>query len=143
MRSILFISVVAFLLSGCGENNNDKGTIDRWYSQSQVDSGRVVFRRNCSVCHGENAQGTPDWKNALPDGASPPPALNGSAHAWHHPMGILKRTIDVGGAPLGGKMPPFKGRLNEEEKEAAIAFFQSFWSDKTYEAWLGRGGLKK
>ncbi len=145
MKSIFSASIVVFLLSGCGEgeNNTVQKSNDRWYDQPQVDSGRVVFRENCSGCHGENAQGTPDWKKSLPDGTNPPPALNGSEHAWHHPMGILKRTIDIGGVPLGGKMPAFKGKLNNEEKEASIAFFQSFWSDKTYAAWLKRGGLKK
>jgi len=145
MKKILLAGVVLLTLSACGEDNNDnvQQTGARWYAQSQVDMGRAVFTRNCAACHGEKAQGNPDWKKALPDTQDPPPALNGTAHAWHHPLKILKRTIDMGGVPLGGKMPPFKGKLSDAEKEAAIAYFQSFWNDKIYTAWLGRGGYEK
>lgn len=145
MKIILFAGAILLALSGCGENRDEKAQskATRWYTQLQVDKGRAVFRQHCSVCHGENAQVNPDWKKALPDAQDPPPALNGTAHAWHHPLKILKRTIDMGGAPVGGKMPSFKNTLSEEEKEAAIAYFQSFWSEKIYEAWLGRGGLKQ
>lgn len=143
MKRIFLTSIAVFLLSGCSENDNAQKTSGRWYTQLQVDRGRAVFKNNCSGCHGENAQGTPDWKKALPDSSNPPPALNGSAHAWHHPLRILKRTIDIGGAPIGGKMPAFKNKLNEEENEAAIAYFQSYWSAEIYNAWLGRGGIKK
>jgi hypothetical protein len=54
----------------------------------------------------------------------------------------LKKVIDEGGVPLGGKMPGFKDKLNEEEKLAVISYFQSFWNDEIYRAWLARGGLK-
>jgi hypothetical protein len=48
--------------------------------------------------------------------------------------------ITDGGVPYDGKMLPFKEALIEEEKEAAISYFQSFWSD---EIWLdSRKGLK-
>jgi mono/diheme cytochrome c family protein len=145
MKIISLIGVIVLALTACGEDktNSAPQISARWYTQSQVDMGHAVFTRHCSGCHGENAQGNPDWKKALPDASEPPPALNGTAHAWHHPLRILKRTIDMGGIPLGGKMPPFKDKLNDAEKEAAIAYFQSFWNDKIYNAWLGRGGYEK
>ena len=34
-------------------------------------------------------------------------------------------------------------RLTNEEKEDAIAYFQSLWSDEFYNLWLEGGGLKK
>jgi hypothetical protein len=40
-------------------------------------------------------------------------------------------------------MPPFKNILTNEEKEDAIAYFQSLWSDEFYNLWLEGGGLKK
>ncbi len=114
----------------------------RWYSDEQLQLGKQVFAQNCASCHGINAQGTFNWKKPGADGSFPPPPLNGSAHSWHHPLKLLMRTIDQGGVPLGGKMPGFKDKLSKEEKLAAIAYFQSKWSDKIYNAWVKRGGLK-
>ena len=48
------------------------------------------------------------------------------------------RTIDMGGIPLGGTMPGFKGRFSLEQKQAMIAYFQNFWSDEIYAVWAER-----
>ncbi len=113
----------------------------RWYEPEQVALGRQVFTDNCAVCHGDAAQGLhEDWRQRLDDGAFPPPPLNGSAHAWHHPLPVLLQVINDGGIPLGGKMPGFAEQLNEEQKLAAIAFFQDFWSDEIYANWQQMGG---
>ena len=114
----------------------------RWYNQAQVEQGQAVFAQNCALCHGEQAEGlSEDWRQRLPDGSFPPPPLNGTAHAWHHPMFQLVQTIETGGVPYGGKMPPFAEVLNEDEKLAAIAYFQSYWNEEIYLSWLDRGGL--
>ena len=81
-----------------------------------------------------------NWRKTQADGSYPPPPLNGTAHAWHHPLSVLLRTIQEGGARLGGKMPEFGQTLSREEQLAAIAFFQSKWDEKIYEGWLSRGG---
>ena len=130
------------LLSGCeGNNVDDLKVPGRWYSAAQVDLGQTVFSANCAGCHGAGAQGTVvDWRKAQADGSYPPPPLNGTAHAWHHPLSILKRTVREGGLKVGGKMPGFGGKLNDDEQAAAIAFFQSQWNQKIYDAWLSRGG---
>ncbi|MFM1895528.1 MAG: hypothetical protein RLZZ385_602 [Pseudomonadota bacterium] len=115
----------------------------RWYSEAQVEQGRQVFLDHCAACHGESAQGlAADWKARLPDGSFPPPPLDGSAHAWHHPLSVLLQTIDEGGVPLGGTMPAFGAVLKREEKLAAIAFFQQFWDDQTYFNWQAMGGTQ-
>ncbi|WP_019557443.1 c-type cytochrome [Thiomicrorhabdus arctica] len=143
MKALLIIPLF-LLLSACSDeqtpNNNHS---DRWYSNADILIGEKIFTNNCAVCHGDKAQGlTKDWKQPLTDGSYPAPPLNGSAHAWHHPMKILLRTTQNGGIPLGGTMPGFKEQLSQPEQLAAIAYFQSFWSEKTYQAWLERGGLK-
>ncbi len=140
---VLIVSLFVLPLSGCEEKQSEKTVPGRWYTPSQVDSGRDVFRTHCASCHGKNAEGiTRDWKKTLPDGSYPPPPLNGSAHAWHHPKSMLKRTIDKGGIPLGGTMPGFAGKLSDADKDAAIAFFQSYWKDNIYQGWIKRGGLE-
>ena len=113
----------------------------RWYSQDQVAQGGLVFAANCAICHGLNAEGiAEDWKQRLDDGSFPPPPLNGSAHAWHHPNSMLIQVIDNGGAAFGGKMPAFKDVLEEAEKLAAIAYFQNYWTDEIYGQWEQMGG---
>lgn len=114
----------------------------RWYTQAQLLHGTEVFAENCAVCHGDKAQGlTDNWRQRLPDGSFPPPPLNGTAHAWHHPMVQLTSTIETGGKPYGGQMPPFADKLNDDEKLAVIAYFQSFWDEEIYLNWLDMGGL--
>jgi len=110
----------------------------RWYSEEQVAAGKLLFRQNCAACHGQNAEATPDWKTTDANGNYPPPPLNGSAHAWHHDLDLLRRTISEGGAKLGGQMPPFEDRLNPAEIDSVIAFFQSQWPDEIYQRWADR-----
>ncbi len=125
-------------------NSTELWAEERWYTGAQLESGQKVFLGNCAVCQGKQAQGlTADWRLRLADGSYPPPPLNGTAHAWHHPLSQLRSSVRDGGIPLGGKMPGFKGRLSTDEQIAAIAYFQSFWTDELYEQWAQRGGVRK
>ena len=109
---------------------------ERWYTEQQLTKGEQVYTTHCIGCHKEKASGIKAWKKALPDGSYPPPPLNGTAHAWHHSIAALTTTINEGGKPFGGKMPAFKQVLNDSEKLAVIAYFQSFWSEEIYKRWL-------
>ncbi len=108
---------------------------ERWYTQEQVAQGREIFSRHCATCHGKNAEATPDWRKTDAEGNYPPPPLNGTAHAWHHSLSVLRETIQQGGIPLGGVMPGFADKLSLEETDAVIAWFQSLWPDELYQAW--------
>ena len=122
--------------AGSTTTGNGEAETGRWYTGAQATAGAQVFASNCAVCHGDLAQGlTEDWRAKMDDGSFPPPPLNGSAHAWHHPRSVLLQVVNNGGAAFGGKMPPFENLLNEEEKLQAIAFFQSLWSDEIYLQW--------
>ena len=113
----------------------------RWYSATQVSLGKEVFAQNCAECHGPKANGiVKDWRQRLDDGSFPPPPLDGSAHAWHHPTSMLLQVINNGGQAYGGNMPPFVDVLDYEEKLAAIAYSQSFWTDEIYSRWEQMGG---
>ena len=147
----LTLVIVAAALSACDEQetaltesvqNAGPAMLSRWYTPEQVAQGAEVFAENCAQCHGEQAEGIhEDWRERLDDGSFPPPPLNGSAHAWHHPRSILLRVINNGGIPLGGQMPAFEDVLDEQEKLAAIAYFQDFWSDEIYASWMEMGGV--
>lgn len=135
----LAIPVVAALLTACSQG---EPTVDgRWYTQSQLDEGQQVFSANCARCHGAGAQGRADWQTRDAEGHYPAPPLNGTAHAWHHPLSLLKKTVSQGGIPLGGTMPGFADTLSEQQRLSAIAWFQSHWSDEIYNNWKRRGGL--
>ena len=56
----------------------------------------------------------------------PPPPLNDTAHAWHHPKWQLIEIITNGGAKYDGKMPPFKNILTNEEKRGCNCIFSIF-----------------
>ena len=110
-------------------------TTDRWFTEQQVAQGQQLFQQHCAVCHGSNAESTPHWKQPDENGNYPPPPLNGSAHAWHHDLPVLRKQIREGGQKLGGQMPAFAQVLNAGEIDAVIAFFQSLWPRETFDNW--------
>ncbi len=135
-RYVLWVWVP--LLVSCAEPGipwtNDPAT-QRWYSQTQVSEGRKVFLTHCASCHGSKAEGAENWIKPDAQGFYPPPPLNGTAHAWHHPYPQLVKTIREG---TQGKMPPWKAILTEQEVSQSIAYFQSYWPDRGYQLWLQR-----
>ncbi len=126
------------LLGGCVDPeipwNKDPDT-QRWYSQQQVDEGGKLFAGYCASCHGPRAEGTEQWKKPDAQGMYPPPPLNGTAHAWHHPYPQLLRTIREG---TQGNMPGWQAQLSDAQISAVIAHFQSYWPDRGYQLWLAR-----
>lgn len=135
-RVMLLLAGMGILgLQACSADSSSSG--ERWYSPDQVEVGGKVFANNCAQCHGKQAQGlVNDWRKALPDGSYPPPPLNGTAHAWHHPLPLLVRIIQEGGALYDGKMPGFENRLSKAEQLATIAWFQSLWNEDIYRLWV-------
>jgi mono/diheme cytochrome c family protein len=137
---LIIVTLGVFIAISCSSEPSDqkepviKG---RWFTQKQFQLGKQVFTANCASCHGNQAQGiVEDWKQRNPDGSFPAPPLDGSAHAWHHPLSVLVRQINEGGVKLGGTMPAFGDTLSDEEVIATIAYFQSFWDEQTYDRWV-------
>lgn len=144
MRHIVYLVLLVVSLQACNKADpvtSSDAAVERWYTAAQVASGANMFQQHCAVCHGDQAQGlVSDWRSKQADGSFPPPPLNGTAHAWHHPLSVLLQVINQGGAEFGGKMPAFANTLDEEQKLAAIAFFQSYWTDEIYIQWMQMGG---
>lgn len=113
-------------------------SIIRKTDQALVSQGRAVFEKHCAFCHGDQAQGDPQWRKRGPDGLFPPPPLDGSGHAWHHPSRQLREMIRNGSPPGQGNMPAWGGKLTPAEIDAVIAWFQSLWPDPVYAAWFDR-----
>ncbi len=117
-----------------------KGDGDRWYSEQQVAQGGPLFQTHCAACHGPEAASIPNWRELDENGNYPPPPLNGSAHAWHHSLELLRKTVREGGIPLGGQMPPFRDLLTAEEIDSVLAWVQTHWTDEIYRMWEERNG---
>jgi mono/diheme cytochrome c family protein len=137
--------MATLLLVACTEEQStasDNGrttTIEipaRDLSDPRIKVGRQLYLKNCTVCHGINAEGAPDWRQRDKDGKFPAPPLNGTGHAWHHPKQALIYTIKNGTQALGGNMPAWKDRLTDEEIESIILWFQSKWPEELYQAWV-------
>jgi mono/diheme cytochrome c family protein len=107
----------------------------RHYDPAVLSLGKQVYQQHCSVCHGAQAQGAPDWRKRKPNGKFPPPPLNGSGHAWHHSRAVLRDVIRNGSQAGQGDMPAWQGKLTDNEIEAVISWFQSLWPDQVYAAW--------
>jgi mono/diheme cytochrome c family protein len=154
MKRILFILTVGLVaLVGCSQKNEKSQKSDtfqkvaqqvsvsapgRTYDFAQMTRGRKLFLQNCAVCHGQNAGGASNWRQRDPDGKFPPPPLNGTGHAWHHPMKALRMTIRDGTQKIGGKMPAWGDKLSDQDIDDIIAWFQGEWPPEIYQAWYAR-----
>ena len=110
----------------------------RWYGFSQVSQGARVFAEHCAECHGKGGEGHPAWRQVGPDGRYPAPPLNGSGHAWHHPLKMLFYVVKHGSPGGQGNMPAWQDKLSDDAIVAAIAWFQSRWPETIYQAWVER-----
>lgn len=125
-------------LQGCGPEP-DAGVPDevaRLKSSTLIARGEALFAQHCATCHGARAEGTPDWRRRDAEGFFPPPPLDDTAHAWHHPLPVLRTMIRDGSPPGQGRMPAWGATLSGEDIDAAIAWIQSLWSAEVYAAWL-------
>jgi mono/diheme cytochrome c family protein len=131
------LKITGLMILGCLLSMS-AGATQPWYSAELVATGSQLFQQHCAECHGANAEGTSEWKKTDATGHYPPPPLNGSAHAWHHSIPQLARSIKQGGQQLGGVMPGFADKLDDQQILALIAFFQSKWPTEIYDRWHNR-----
>ena len=134
-RSMCLVVVASATIGPGNIALGEDRVVDRWYTEQQVESGKDLFLTHCAACHGQRAEATTEWRKLDSNANYPPPPLDGSAHAWHHPLSVLKNLIALGGVANGGVMPGFAETLSNEETEATVAYFQHFWSDNIYTRW--------
>ena len=156
MRSIFFVVAALILLAACTDqdkpaspNTSTSRTVVEKTSRSnnpeQLARGQLLFLKHCAECHGQNAEGAPYWSRPDSDGKYPAPPLNGTGHAWHHPMRALIYTIKNGTGAQGGNMPAWRDKLSDQDIVDIIAWFQSLWPDELYDAWdrVNRESIKQ
>ena len=150
---IITVGLLSLLLVACSNEPNSAtnaapanravassptAPVKSWYRFDQVSAGARIYQDNCAACHGKKGEGAENWRKAGPDGKYPAPPLNGSGHAWHHPLNILFHTIKNGSTGGQGNMPAWGEKLSDEEIIAAIAWFQSKWPREIYQNWVQR-----
>lgn len=151
---LIGVSVIGVSISGCENQREDEAraessradssrpanmpVLKRWYDEGQVLRGNEIYQANCASCHKNDASGTEEWKKRDINGKFPPPPINGTAHAWHHSLEVLRRVINKGGIPLGGSMPAFESKLDSRDVDDVLAWVQSNWSDEIYSLWYER-----
>jgi mono/diheme cytochrome c family protein len=104
---------------------------------AEVALGRQIYLEQCAVCHGQNAEGQPNWKQPDANGNMPAPPHDDSGHTWHHADELLYEITRDGfrdplkppDSPL--TMPAFGDKLSEAEIRAVITYFKSLWSEES------------
>ena len=130
-QGVVAATTVAILF-GAGEVASSS---ERWYEPRHAEAGAPIYAMHCGSCHGVDGAGASNWRRRDAEGYYPPPPLNGTGHAWHHPLRQLFAMIHDGSPAGEGRMPAWRGRLARGEILAVIARFQSWWSDDIYRAW--------
>jgi len=139
----IFATLVAGLgLAGCdgvpsaGQAEAGEAVVERKLDPVQVARGKAFYEKYCLECHGNGGKGPPgDWRVRDADGHFPPPPLDDSAHAWHHPTAALLQVIREGSPQGQGKMPAWQDRLAEQDMQDVVAYIKSLWSDEVYQLW--------
>ncbi len=94
----------------------------------RIASAASLYGQLCQSCHGENGVGErPEAPGANDEYGFVAPALDDSAHAWHHSDADLAQTI-LTGSPRNPRMLSFEGLLTPDDARDLVAYVKSLWS---------------
>lgn len=92
-------------------------------------AGGRLFAEYCAACHGDNGVGeTPGTATAPVEPSKLAPALDGTAHAWHHEDAQLRTLVHEGSIARGGRMPAWGAVLSDADIDNVLAYIKSLWS---------------
>lgn len=103
----------------------------------QVKRGEIIYKRFCSLCHGNNLQGQANWRIRKPNGKLPAPPHDEAGHTWHHADNLLFGIIKYGLVPPYGPknyqtdMPAWGDTLKDNDIWAVLAYIKSRWPIET------------
>jgi len=113
------------------------------FDPERIARGEKLFNEKCVKCHKQNALGDPNWQKKDKDGKFPPPPLDGTAHAWHHPTEVLHKYIKKGGKEYGGTMEGFESDLTDGQITDIIVWITSLWPKDVYDKWYQRDQMTR
>lgn len=90
--------------------------------------GEKLFAANCQACHGAVGIGEAPQFGKSQQGLAP--ALDDTAHAWHHSDQQLQNTILKGSPTPNSRMVAFEGRLNARDAADLVAYMKSLWNER-------------
>ena len=93
--------------------------------------GKKIFTERCQSCHGIDGVGETYSVQALTDkNYISAPALDNTAHAWHHTDDALVNTI-LDGSPRTEKMRAWKKEgVTEADARDLVAYIKSLWGQR-------------
>ena len=92
-----------------------------------LEAGKRIYQKSCQNCHGVNGTGE-SAENIAGTDLSPAPALDDSAHAWHHSNQDLIKTILEGSSQEGSRMKGWKDTLSKADAKNVLTYIKSLWS---------------
>ena len=113
------------------------------FDKARLARGEKLYNEKCVECHKKFGQGEAYWQEENKDGNLPPPPLDGTAHAWHHPTEVLQRFIRDGGEEYGGTMPAFKEELSFKQIADVVVWITSLWPKDVYDKWYRRDKMTR
>jgi mono/diheme cytochrome c family protein len=138
---ILVVLFAGLTLAACEQADDSASSADsappnRYQEVHQIARGQAVYTQHCLACHGTEGKGPAgDWRIRDAAGRFPPPPLDDSAHAWHHPTAVLLEVIREGSPGGQGNMPAWKDTLSEQQMQDVVAYIKSLWSEEVYQLW--------
>jgi mono/diheme cytochrome c family protein len=112
--------------------------LGRHFDPQRIRHGAQLFAEHCAQCHGPRAQGHPDWATPSDGSFAAAPPLDGTGNDRKRSRLDLVRTILNGVQRKDGTevMPRWRGRLNEQDADDLVTWFQSLWAPEVYDEWL-------
>ena len=110
----------------------------RHFEPASVARGAALYEQHCTLCHGPQAQGHPDWQTPSDGAFAAAPPLNGTGNDWKRTRVELAAVIKNGVRRKSDKtevMPAWKGRLGDRDIEDVLNWMQSLWPEQVYDAW--------
>ena len=122
--------------------NADHELVDR-----SIQTGQILYVKNCASCHGINLEGQPNWRSPNGDGILPAPPHDATGHTWHHDNALLFEYTKLGGqgalatrgiTDFNSGMPAFKDVISDEDIWNVLAYIRSTWPERNQKTQAGR-----
>ncbi|NIO39914.1 MAG: c-type cytochrome [Burkholderiales bacterium] len=97
----------------------------------EEERGYALYREKCQACHGKDGNGENYSVESLTSkDYIMAPALDASAHAWHHTDEALQELILEGSTRTQRMTAWRKAGLSESDARDLVAYIKSLWTER-------------